>query len=953
MRGCAWARGCLSLLLLVGLAVPPARTAGVPSRAPAAQVTLLAAEPGSLTFELRVPDLTRLEGTREGHACTEWTAPGLSPLARSGRPLLPTRGVWLAVPGLSDLHLEVVEAVARPLPAYPLCLTPEPAPIWPGEEAEELYPGPLAEVRTAGVLRGQPVAQVQLYPVQVDRAHGQAWFYPRLRLRLTFDPAAAAARPARTAGGPFESLLRALLLNGPLPLAADRPSPAQPHRPENALPAALKVLVEQDGLVQITPADLAAAGWDPATLVTGTLKLSLQGIELPLWVEDRDNNGLFDGTDLLLFYGQAASGPYTRRNLYWLTADGNPGRRMASRDASPTHGYDVPAGFPATLHAEEEIPAGYWQNPPGKEAQDHWYWTGRLNAPTSAVLSFPMPPFDATAPSATLRVLLAGYTDDIQDPDHHTRLRLNGTPVDEAWWNGWIQYQHTATFSPALLAVGNNTLTVETMGDTGAAVDSLYVNWLEVDYQALYLAQGDQLVFAAPGEGDYRFQVGGFSSGDIEVLDLTDPAAPVRLTGVQSQPEGATYTAILEDHAGPTTRYLAQTTGQRRPPAALIADRPSHLRDVANGADEILITYDGFYTDTLPLAAHRQAQGLRVQVVRLTDVYDEFSGGLVTPQAIRDFLAYAYENWAPPAPTYVLLVGDAHLDWLDRFGTGTPIYLPSRIFDAAGVGETANDTWFAEVDGSDPLPDLFLGRLAARSSADVQAMVAKIIAYESQPPGCWTGHTLFVADDELPDFEAAAESWIGRLPPDYRPQRVYAGDYPPGDPQEHILAAINGGVSLVSYVGHGNQDRWGTWSGGQLFNMATVAELTNGNRLPFILTATCLNGFFVNPLVDYCLAEELARKSDGGAVGVWSPTALGTTPEHRVLFEQMFVSLFTAGSPTLGSATTQAKLAAYGQGVSQELIETFALFGDPAVGLIDPIRSCVHLPLLVKGVAGP
>ncbi len=948
MKRFAWVPICLLFLLLTGPASPPTDVAVADSAAPSAAVALVAVEPGSLTIELQVPDLAPQSATDEGLPCIEWTAPGLSPLARSGKPLLPTRGVWLAVPTLTNLRLEVLEAAAQPLPAFPLCPTPEPAPVWQGDDSGSLYPGPLAEIRSGGIVRGQPVAQVQFYPVQVDSARRQVWFYPRLRVRLTFDPGAATTRPARTAGGPFESLLRALLLNEP---SAVQTAPVdEARRPETQPPsAALKLFVEHDGLVQVTPADLAAAGWDPSTLVTGTLKLSLQGAELPIWVEDQDGDGLFDDDDLMLFYGQAASGPYTRRNVYWLTADGAPGRRMGTRDVSPVHGYGVPTSFPATLHAEEDVPGGYWQNPPGKEAQDHWYWTGRLSAPASANLFFQMPPFDTTAVSATLRVLLAGYTDDVLDPDHHTRLRLNGTLVDDAWWNGWIQFQHTVAFSPTLLVVGNNTLTVQSVGDTGATVDGLYANWLEVDYQALYIAQGDRLVFGAPGEGDYRFQVSGLSSSDVEALDLTDPSAPVRLTGVQSQPTDAAYTAILEDHAGPSARYLIQTTAQRRSPDGIIADRPSDLHSPANGADEIIIAYDGVYTDTLPLADHRQAQGLRVQVVRLTDVYDEFSGGLVTPQAIHDFLAYAYGNWASPAPTYVLLVGDAHLDWLDRFGTGKPIYLPTYIFDAFEIGETASDTRLACVDGSDPLPDLFLGRLSARSSADVQVQVAKIMAYELQPPGDWASRALFVADDEMPIFKTAAESWIAQLPPAYQPQRVYAGDYPPGNPQNDIVAAINDGRFLVSYVGHGNQDRWGTWSGGQLFNLATVGLLTNGDRLPFVLTATCLNGFFVNPLVDYCLAEELARKSGGGAVGVWSPTALGVTAEHQVLFGQLFTNLFAAEAPTLGSVTTQAKLAAYGQGVSQELIETFTLFGDPATPLRVTSLYRVHLPLAIKG----
>ena len=47
-----------------------------------------------------------------------------------------------------------------------------------------------------------------------------------------------------------------------------------------------------------------------------------------------------------------------------------------------------------------------------------------------------------------------------------------------------------------------------------------------------------------------------------------------------------------------------------------------------------------------------------MKIVDVDDVYNEFNDGLYHPVAIKNFLKYAYANWQPPAPTYVLLVGD-------------------------------------------------------------------------------------------------------------------------------------------------------------------------------------------------------------------------------------------------------------------------------------------------------
>lgn len=951
----------LAVVVVLFLASMPAQAAGRTQPTTSPGLAIVEETETGLTLLLTVPEPSVRAVTRAGTACYQVEIPGLAPSAGTG---LPAYGALLAVPG-QEVEVEVSEGAGWRIDAHPLCPTeryackkgsgalPCEAIVSAGPEGEtmEETDRPLAQIEPGGSLRGVPAARLQVSPFRVEGS--QIWFYPQLTVRLRWPTSVPVPATARV-GGPFAAILRSVLLNPPaFPPQAPAPDAKTPAAaPATATGDPLKLMVDHDALFQVTYGDLVGAGWNPAELDPHTLRLTYLDVELPILVEG-EADGAFDPGDLILFYGQGNTGPYSRSSVYRLSAGGAGGLRMESRDASPVNGYPVALTFAATLHAEQDIPEGYWQNPPGREAQDHWYWTGELSAPTSASLNFQMPFYSEEAASAMLRVRLAGKTDDTANPDHHTRLWLNGHQVSDVSWNGQVEFEQAAQISPTLLFSGNNTLAVESVGDTGALVDILYANWLEIDYQARYVAVDDHLTFGVPSAGDLQFRVSCFTAFGVEAYDITDPLAPVSLEGVETMPEEACYTAVFEDEATAGSRYLALAPARRQAPAAIVPDLPSDLHNPANGADEIILAYDGFYDDLQPLVTHRQSQGLRVQAIKITDVYDEFSAGHVTPQAIRDFLAYAYASWAAPAPTYVLLVGDAHLDWLDRFGTGKPIFLPSRIIDASDVGETADDTWYARVDGDDPLPDLLLGRFPARTVADVQAMVAKTIAYDTSPPAePWAGRALFVADDDRPIFESASEAWIGRLQPAYEPQRIYASDYPPGNPTTDIVNAINAGAFLVAYAGHGNQDRWGTWSGGTLFTISNVAQLNNAGKLPFVATATCLNGFFVNPIVDYCLAEELARRADAGSAGVWSPTALGSPVEHELLFADLFDSLRGSESPTQGSVTTQAKLAAYAQGVSVELLYTFALFGDPALGLAVPDTMKLYLPLAVRG-AGP
>ena len=63
--------------------------------------------------------------------------------------------------------------------------------------------------------------------------------------------------------------------------------------------------------------------------------------------------------------------------------------------------------------------------------------------------------------------------------------------------------------------------------------------------------------------------------------------------------------------------------------------------------DLVIITRGELLGAFAPLKAWREQQGYRVALVNVEDLYDEFSYGQKTPQAIKDFLGYAAGNFAP------------------------------------------------------------------------------------------------------------------------------------------------------------------------------------------------------------------------------------------------------------------------------------------------------------------
>jgi len=298
--------------------------------------------------------------------------------------------------------------------------------------------------------------------------------------------------------------------------------------------------------------------------------------------------------------------------------------------------------------------------------------------------------------------------------------------------------------------------------------DFILVDWIEAAYPQNFTADNDALKFSHdPG---YTFTVAGFGSNNLLAFDISDAADVGRVVTVA--PAGNALAFEPPADPGREHTYLVLDTDEIKTLAdvQIVEDTSSTLYDSANGADYILITHrdigwDGSgdaYDWLTDLTALRQAQGLRVTVVDVADIFDEFSYGLQTPQAIRDFLAYAYANWSAPAPQYVLLVGDGTFDPKNNYSwhaVDTTVYVPTYLVYTQYQGETVTDEYFVRISGGDAVPDLYIGRLPAADAAGAAVMVTKILDYEAAAnTKSWEKSVLLVADDQEAGEEHAYEA---------------------------------------------------------------------------------------------------------------------------------------------------------------------------------------------------
>jgi len=687
---------------------------------------------------------------------------------------------------------------------------------------------------------------------------------------------------------------------------------------------------------------LESIGVPVPSIDVDTFQLFNQGQEVALYL----------GADFLLFYGQRIDSKYTDKNIYWLDWGVENGARMLELYDPPDGGGIIPSDFWTSIHLEEDH--HYRPVVPNGAEKDRWYWDYLPNTtPTGTqVISRTYETYLSNIATTPFSVTITGAIRAYRTTyPHHTVIYLNDQVIDDDDWQ-WISdyYIDIDDVDSSLLNEGLNSITVEAPDINGSPQDTFYINWLEILYSHTYSVENDLLYFNNVITGTLEYHINGFSNSEIEAFDITDPISPIKITNGSVNPNGGNFVYQFEHEVSSQHRYIAQTEAQRLSPPNISWYDPAGLNDPSIEADYIIISHPDFLSPIQDLADFRESQGYLVEVVDIVDIFYDFSYGIYTPEAIHNFLDYAYDNWKindVEPPLYVLLVGDGNIDFKNNLGTGELNFIPIAFTELdLSMGETATDNYFVSVNGDDFLPDMHIGRLAAQTSQETSDVVAKILAYEQNPPiEPWNRNITFIADnpdsawkfDELSD--AIADHFVPGI---YNVEKIYYGVTHPnvGDARSAIIQAFNEGRLIINYIGHSAIQEWAY---PVLFGINSFNSLDN-DHFPFMVPMTCLEGYFIYPGYQ-ALGESIVNVADKGAVASWSSTGTSVAYGHDVLAQGLYEGIFNLGIKRIGPATTYAKIFLYTQtGSFQNIIETYVLFGDPASEL--PLTYGIYLPLV-------
>ncbi len=709
--------------------------------------------------------------------------------------------------------------------------------------------------------------------------------------------------------------------------------------------ASYKIEIGQAGVYRLSYTDLQTAGLPVDTLDPSQLQIFVGGVEISLLVEG-ETDGQFDPGDAVIFYAEPAHTLYTDINTYWLTYGLANGLRMAQRNVTPAGGA-VQSSFATMDHFENN--QIYDSKIPSTEGGDHWYaadyfflfCSGPGVCPTQTItMPLNLAGLAAGSHPASLEVVMRGaWSNPFVNPDHLVSIFLNGSFLGDVTWDDYNLSSAILSFDQSILQTSNIVSATASVVGSGTQ-DQIYVDYLNLYYHDILDARNDVARCDADGAGALAYTISGFSDSLLRAFDTSDTLHPVSLVGGVVNGSAAPYTFEFSDNrTAPNSRCLSVADPGLMTPLSIALDTPSDLKALSNGADYLVVTHSDFMAQAVQLATYRASHNqYATAVVDVQDIYDEFSFGLMSQQAIKDFLTFAYNNWQP-RPQFVLLMGDATYDPKGYTGIPDRVFVPAFLaMTDSFMGQTAADNRYVDVN-NDRMPDMHLGRFPVNTVAEAQEMVSRVIGYEAQTPDQnWNHHVIFVADDADGAGDFAEHSNLVAdhiLPPTFTQSKLYFRiNYTSSSAlRTALMNGINSGALFVNYNGHSSIPYWG---GERYFRTSDVSLLNNAPRYPIMLPMTCLEGYYIVPGYK-SQGETVVRTIGRGAIASWSPTGLGVATGHTDLYTGFYEAIFQQGVMQLGPATTAGKFKLFNSSTPfKELLDNYILFGDPALTLAIP-----------------
>ena len=631
----------------------------------------------------------------------------------------------------------------------------------------------------------------------------------------------------------------------------------------------LKFSIIDDGIYRINKSDFIQAGinvsFDPRSV-----KVFYKGEQVPIYFEG-ENDGTFDDADFFDFYGKRNYGGLTKTykenlgntvvdyitdeyynlysdtSVYWVGWDGNNGLRFPNSSLTSSTDYPYNYYFDK-IHFEKDstysmgetynaaVDFRYFNNE--KVSGEGWYWKALGNGGLISQ-NFTLPENPIQNIQCGFKVFAYPNSRDTNYNEHKVILRINSTVVSTLFTDDYKKIDTTIPFSSSFITSGINSIsfTYTPVFSNLNLFPSMYMDMMEITYPRSFIFSDGNMKFnlKSADTNSYIFHIKGVNtSNPISIYDVSNK---FKITNYAIEGDTLAFTGHGNGNFEVNNKNITKK------PYRIESRQVPDLVSSSNSADYILIYNKLFSSQAEQLRAHREAHdGMRAVRVSVEDIIDIFNFGMESPEAIRNFLTFAYSSWQQPHPSYVCLLGRGSLDPKNLLSEAyyrnlIPAY-GNPLTDGYFVNNTAGAFTYTR--------KLAIGRLPAYTQQEAQDMVNKTISYDNNTPETWWKTFIMITGggtrNEQQQFQNQANLFLNNyilFPPISQDgHKIYRNDsagYVTYNYRDSIRNEINRGGLIVNFIGHAASQDWEV-------GLEDPAILSNFGKLPLVLSMTCFTG---------------------------------------------------------------------------------------------------------------
>lgn len=710
-----------------------------------------------------------------------------------------------------------------------------------------------------------------------------------------------------------------------------------------------RVKIGEKGWYRIRYEDILGIYPNARAIDPATLKVYWHGKEQARYVQAHT---IFQAGDYVEFYGQpedgsldsglyaltpcAVSNPYlslfSDTAIYFLTWGGSVSSQQIQNQAALSVNTPAPDRYTARVirsypeqYYDGEIQADYASLSEYTEGEG---WMSKT-VQKGQMRDFVLPTTSIAGGTATLQTAIMGRSDALSTDgrNHHIRLSISGdgnnfSILKDSIFTGYAFIRFKLSVPAALLGNNNTTIRLQVIDDLGAAADQVALAYLHVDYPR-YLEQMNRAEsFAIDADANTVLTLKNTAAVQPFLYDIKG------LKRIKGTINGNNCAFHLG--SGGKKEVLFMDSALFKVESLEKVDF-TQINNLIN-YNYIIITPKILKIGAEKYAQYQQEKGRAVLLLYTEELYQTFSYGLAHPIAIRHALDYLLKTQSNP-PDFLFLMGKG----LETSYARLP-NKPSAVF-VPGIGVPSSDQLFSSgLKGTTWEPAIATGRIAVRSNQEILDYLDKVKAYEQAPNEIERKSILHLSGgrsiQENEQFaaslaqqaEIARDTSLGARIITYA-KKVNAPTT--SDLKQKIQQAVNSGLGMISYFGHGSPVILE-------INIGDPAEYANTDRYPFFLLNGCDGS---NPNIDTSMGEAFIRAPKKGFIAWLGTSAAGYSGQltrfSKLFHQQAFQKNYGASIGYLLQQTVK-DYQEEGNFLNRAHSRQYLLQGDPSLSFYHP-----------------